>query len=533
MTSRDSIADPPRSNGHGPSDRLVGGRYRLQHQLGAGATGTVYRAIDESSGTPVALKLLHQELLDHGHVVKRFRREGHRAPALTHPHLVALLDSGEDVGGAPFVVMELLEGRTLAQELRGDSDLPFDRMTHIVLQVLEAVGHAHGHGLLHRDLKPSNIMLVDREGDADFVKVCDFGLAKVFTSEGQPRGESTLTTGLGVLCGTPEYMSPEQARAEELDARSDLYAVGVMLYQLLCGQLPFRAASPMGVLTRQITETPLPPSHRRPDRAIPRRLEALVLAAMAKDPRQRPASAAAFAEELRSIQRVGWKRLTPATLAAHTAETLVSTILPNPRASGASVAPRARRGLAWGLGGAGLTAVVVVAIVLLRPSPPGGAGAAGTPSPAAPVAPAPASAPAAGATPAQAAAVPPATVTATATAAAGSADARRRKAAPRAGRPSAAPAAAAPVIAARPAPSEPEATLQQAETWLADGRVAESCALVERAAGRFGREPTLHRFLGKCLMRAGRTAEARAHYRTYLELSPDAPDAQFIREIVR
>jgi len=270
--------------------------------------GEVYEARHLGSGQPVAVKLLHPRYLGDRDLLRRFRREASHASALRHPNSVLILESSQpDGAGAadaePYIVMELLRGRDLAAVLRDEGALDLPRIVHIVAQVLSAIGEAHALGIVHRDLKPSNIMLIERDGTKDFVKVCDFGIAKVLDDRRPATDpDSSLLTDRGMLCGTPEYMAPEQARAEAIDGRTDLYATSVIMYQMVTGELPFRAPSAMGVLARQITDAPPWPSALRPDRNVPADLERLILRGLSKDPALRPQTAG----ELRAaLLRVG------------------------------------------------------------------------------------------------------------------------------------------------------------------------------------------------------------------------------------
>ena len=225
--------------GPGAIAGLLDGRYELQKELGRGTTGVVWEAVDRVASEIVAVKILHRHLLSSVRARKRFVREARSAGVLKHPHSVAVKGHGCGPDGDAYLVMERLLGVTLATLLRASSEVPQLRAIRIVAQVLDAVSAAHRVNILHRDLKPNNVMLIDHDGDPDFVKVCDFGLAKEF----EGAHASSLLTGHGEVCGTPAYMAPEQARGEPLDARADIYAVGVMLFQAVVGRLPFQASS--------------------------------------------------------------------------------------------------------------------------------------------------------------------------------------------------------------------------------------------------------------------------------------------------
>ncbi|MEM9069574.1 MAG: serine/threonine-protein kinase [Myxococcota bacterium] len=229
--------------------RIVAGRYEIHGVIGEGGMGAVYEATHLAIGRRVALKRLHPELAVDGHAVHRFQREARAAGATGHENIVDILDLGFAEDGAPFLVMELLEGETLAAKLRRESKLTPRRAASIAGQVLAALEAVHDCGVIHRDLKPDNIFLTRRGGRRDFVKVLDFGVSKVATTP-----EATQLTRTGMMVGTPHYMSPEQARGmREVDHRVDLYALGVILYESLSGQLPFRGKNYHALLQSILT----------------------------------------------------------------------------------------------------------------------------------------------------------------------------------------------------------------------------------------------------------------------------------------
>jgi hypothetical protein len=255
--------------------------------------GRVYRAEQTNLGRTVAVKIIHPHLVGEENAAARFITEARAASRLNHPNSVAIIDFGKSPDGQLYLVMEFLRGRDLARVTYEDGLLTFRRTVDVLRQTLAALAEAHSQSIIHRDLKPENIILEPKRSGGDFVKVVDFGLAKM-RAETQQRG----ITSPGIVCGTPEYMSPEQARGDELDARSDLYAVGVILYQLLTGRLPFEAESPTQVVLMHLTQAPKDPREIAPDRDIPAPLVDVVMKALAKDVKDRHQDADDFAAAL-------------------------------------------------------------------------------------------------------------------------------------------------------------------------------------------------------------------------------------------
>jgi serine/threonine protein kinase len=282
--------------------RVIAGNFRMDRLIGSGATGNVYQAEQLSLGKAVAVKVLHPHLMSDDKLVRRFQREAKSACRLNHPNSVQIIDSGQDGTGMLYIAMELLSGRDLSEVIRDEFPLPVPRIVHIMSQVFSALDEAHAHGIIHRDLKPSNIMLIERRDEKDFVKVCDYGIAKAASEDAGLGTDSQMLTVQGLVCGTPEYMSPEQARGEVLDGRTDLYSAAVILYQMATGDVPFRAATPIGIVSRHLSEMPIVPSSRRADAAVPPDLDDLILRGLAKSRDLRPATAAIFRDEL---QRLG------------------------------------------------------------------------------------------------------------------------------------------------------------------------------------------------------------------------------------
>ena len=224
----------------GNEDPLIGstlpGGYVIQELVGVGGMGRVYRAEQKALGRTVAVKIIHPHLLGDESASARFITEARAASRLNHPNSVGVIDFGRN-GGQLYLVMEFLRGRDLARVVYEDGLLPISRIVDVMVQVLAALDEAHHLDIIHRDLKPENVVLEPMRSGGDFVKVVDFGLAKI-------RDVGTNITSPGLVCGTPDYMAPEQGRGDPIDARSDLYACGVILFQLLTGRLPFEAESP-------------------------------------------------------------------------------------------------------------------------------------------------------------------------------------------------------------------------------------------------------------------------------------------------
>jgi serine/threonine-protein kinase len=267
---------------------VLGNRYELGRLIGAGGMADVYEGRDRVLGRQVAVKIPHPQLARDPAFLARFRREAEMAASLTHPGVVAVFDSGED-DGVSYMVMEYVEGATLAEVLRADGALEPDRAADLAIAVCAALGAAHAKGLIHRDVKPSNIMLAS-DGR---VKVMDFGVARTLTAS------MTLTGSVGIV-GTAKYMSPEQARGAAVDGRSDVYSLGVCLYECLAGRPPFEGDSPVALATRHVYAAPPPLRGLRPD--LPAAYETVTARAMAKDPASRYQTAADLADDLRSAK---------------------------------------------------------------------------------------------------------------------------------------------------------------------------------------------------------------------------------------
>ena len=265
---------------------LVDERYRVVRRIGSGGMADVYCAEDSHLGRQVALKVLHRRFAQDHEFVERFRREAKAAAGLSHPNVVGVFDRGEHEG-TYYIAMELLDGQTLKDIVGSEAPLPQERVIDLGLQILQAAGFAHSHGVIHRDFKPHNV-IVDQQGHA---KVTDFGIARAGASE---------MTETGSIMGTAQYLSPEQAQGHAVTATSDIYSIGVMLYEMLAGRLPFEGDSAVAVALKHLSEPPAPISQWRPD--VHPALEAVVMAALAKDPAHRWQSAEDLAAGLEAAR---------------------------------------------------------------------------------------------------------------------------------------------------------------------------------------------------------------------------------------
>ena len=269
-------------------DTVVDERYKVLNRIGSGGMADVYCAEDLQLGRRVALKLLYRRFAEDEEFVERFRREASSAAGLQHPNVVAVFDRGE-FDGTYYIAMEFLEGRSLKQVVRQEGALEPDRAIDLVIQILKAARFAHRRGIVHRDIKPHNV-IVDDEGRA---KVTDFGIARAGASD---------MTETGSIMGTAQYLSPEQAQGHPVDARADLYSIGVVLYELLTGRVPFDAESAVTIALKQVSEEPVPPSELNP--AVSDQLEDVVMRALQKDPAYRFADAEEFITALEAARGI-------------------------------------------------------------------------------------------------------------------------------------------------------------------------------------------------------------------------------------
>jgi len=315
-------------------DTLFDGRYRIQRKLGAGGMADVYLAEDQELGRRVAIKILNSRHGNDDQFIERFRREAKNAAALNHPNIVSIYDRGE-AEDTYYIAMEFLDGRTLKELIVGRGAAPINVAIEYARQILSALRFAHRHGIVHRDIKPHNA-LVDGDGR---VKVTDFGIARAGTSQ---------MTETGSIVGTAQYLSPEQARGGEVDPRSDLYSLGVVLYELLTGKTPFDGETPVEIAMKHLSTTPKPPSKLRPD--VPRELDMVVMRALAKNPDERYQSADEMEADLERVARGARVSATtsdtatqvlrrPAAAAAAASATAATMIAPPPASAAGAVPP--------------------------------------------------------------------------------------------------------------------------------------------------------------------------------------------------
>src|SRR5437764_4077768 len=273
------------------SDTLIGtvfdGRYKIVRKLGAGGMADVYLAEDQELGRRVAIKILNDRHAADDQFIERFRREAKNAAGLSHPNIVSIYDRGE-AEGTYYIAMEYLEGRTLKELIVTKGPTPIHVAIDYTRQMLAALGFAHRNGIVHRDIKPHNVVV----GPDGRLKVTDFGIARSGTSQ---------MTEAGSIIGTAQYLSPEQARGTPVDQRSDLYSVGILLYELLTGTVPFTGDTPVEIAMKHLSAVPEPPSHERSE--IPRDLDYVVLRALAKNPHDRYESAEEMDADLGRVLR--------------------------------------------------------------------------------------------------------------------------------------------------------------------------------------------------------------------------------------
>jgi serine/threonine-protein kinase len=324
----------PLTTPHDPLEKqVVDNRYRLLRRIGSGGMSVVYLAERVGIGKPIAIKFLRSAFAALPDFVRRFEQEARACSRLSHLNCVSVIDFGVAFG-SPYLVMEYVHGTLLSAALSRGAFRP-DRGIAVVRQILAGLRHAHTRGVIHRDLKPGNVMLVEMTGAADFVKIMDFGTAQILTGEGPHK------TPLGTDVGTPWYMSPEQAAGQPTDPRTDLYALGVILFEMLTGDRPFIADDPMRVLQMHL-QSPIPSVRMlRPELGVSAELEAVIVKALQKRPEDRFASAEEFDQALQALPEV--RRQQPAKPVAPPVELLAGVSgAPEPTTRRETSAPAAR-----------------------------------------------------------------------------------------------------------------------------------------------------------------------------------------------
>jgi serine/threonine protein kinase len=287
-----------------PQDPFIGrdilnGQFQILQKIGSGGMGAVYKALQPEMNRMVGVKILHPKLANRKDLVSRFRREARAMSQLTHPNTVKVFMFGELEDGSLYIIMEFLDGKNLNQTVRAEGPFAMERALGVLIPVCGALDEAHKAGIIHRDLKPENIFLCQSGGMKDYPKVLDFGLAKV--GERQMRPGSVILTQEGMVFGTPEFMSPEQAQGKALTPASDTYSLAIILYEVLTGKLPFDAKSAMDYIQLHVTGKPTPLSQRVPGKTFPPLLDQIMDRALAKRAEDRFASAADFAAAMQYV----------------------------------------------------------------------------------------------------------------------------------------------------------------------------------------------------------------------------------------
>jgi eukaryotic-like serine/threonine-protein kinase len=298
MSMNDETVDLAAQDGEALIGKTLEDKYRLEALLGAGGMCIVYRATHMQMGKQVAVKILKPQFAADPALSRRFEQEARAASRIHHPNAINVMDYGIGEGNTPFIVMEYVNGITLGELIRRHGALSLERAANILRQICGALDDAHSVGVIHRDIKPDNIIIADY-GNSDWVEVVDFGVAKIQ----EDLNRRVALTGENILVGTPRYMSPEQCEEMPVDARSDIYSLGVVLYEMLAGEAPFKGDSSTRLLVAHATQPPEPLRAKRPD--IPAEVEAVVMQALAKNPAHRPQSAGEFARQFEQAVGIG------------------------------------------------------------------------------------------------------------------------------------------------------------------------------------------------------------------------------------
>ncbi len=357
---KDGTALPGQTGEHEDSylGSTIDGRYLIEAKLGEGGMGVVYAARHVIIDKRVAIKVLKKEAQEEETAGQRFIQEAKSASKIGHANIVDITDFGVLPDGSAYFVMEFLEGQTLGRVI-AQGPMPSRRVITVAAQIARGLHAAHQKGIVHRDLKPENIFLLERDGQSDVVKIVDFGIAKVQSGFGGGTPGQRLTQ-VGMVLGTPEYMSPEQATGKETDHRVDEYALGCMMYEMLTGDVPFKGDTSAGTLTKHVFDAVVPPSRRRPDLQIAPSLEAVALKAMSKKPDERYPSMRELLEALDAAGAEIDSGREAKRVAVRAAPTATAQRLSTEELSSVGVG-RGKRGLLLVAAGAALLAVVGVA----------------------------------------------------------------------------------------------------------------------------------------------------------------------------
>jgi len=343
--------------------QLLAGRYRIIEKIGAGAMGAVYKAEDATTRRLVAIKLLAPDRMNNPEYVARFQREARMATRIAHPNAVSTFDSGATQDGFIYIAMEYLEGEPLTKVIKGHAPLPLDRVLRITWQAAAALHAGHELNVVHRDIKPDNIVICRQPDGSEQIKVLDFGVAKPTVLEPQFQE----LTQAGYVIGTPQYLSPEQVKSEPTSARSDLYSLAIVVYEMLTGGLPFAGKSPQKQMFNRLLEEPMPLHVVNPMLSLPPEVEMVLMKALSRNPDERYASTIEFAQALGRATQSGFEQTRgAATVVAGGAATMPAAPFPpqHPRmASPAESAPPVKdssRKIVIGL----IALIVVLAVIL-------------------------------------------------------------------------------------------------------------------------------------------------------------------------